>query len=148
MIQRHVSAGFGSLVSNQAFRSFVMNYVPRTVNHPYWLCLNGVVGAALLHIGESERINFVFDRQGVGFERRAHLMTDGFRSVCVPPFGARVGTLTFADGDIVPPLQAAEMLCWNIRDHADCRAIGSPTNRPPAQILWTVETITKIWDGK
>jgi hypothetical protein len=148
VIQRHVSAGFGSFVSNQAFLSFVKNYLPETVDHPYWLCLNGVVAAALLHIADNERIDFVFDRQGEGFERRARLMTDALRSMCAPANGARLGELTFADGDIVPPLQAAEMLCWNIRDHADSRSVGSPTNRPPAQILWSVETIAKVWDGK
>jgi hypothetical protein len=64
VIQRWVSAGFGSFVSNQAFRSFVKNYVPRTVNHPYWLCLNAVIGGAMLSIAENQQIDFVFDRQG------------------------------------------------------------------------------------
>jgi hypothetical protein len=113
LIQRHVSAGFGSFVSNQAFRSFVKDYVPPTVNHPYWLCLNGLIAATILHVTTKERINFVFDRQGVGFERRAQLMNDGFRAMCGPPHAAKVGTLAFADGDKVAPLQAAEMLCWN-----------------------------------
>jgi hypothetical protein len=52
-------------------------------------------------------------------------MTERFRKTCVPPYGARFGTVMFADGDKVAPLQAAEMLCWNIRDHADSRALGS-----------------------
>jgi hypothetical protein len=148
VIQKHVSAAFGSYVSNQAFCSFVKNYVPRTVNHPYWLCLNGVVGATIKHVNTKQRINLVFDRQGEGFERRARLMEDNFRSMCDPPYAARLGTLTFADGDKSAPLQAAEMLCWSIRDYADSRALGSPTNRPAAEILWSVETITNIWDGK
>ena len=63
-------------------------------------------------------------------------------------FGAAMGKLEFEDADVSPPLQAAEMVAWHIRDHADSKSIGQPTHRPVAEILWTVPTVTKAWDGQ
>lgn len=57
-----------------------------------------------------------------------------------------IGSLSFADDKKETPLQAAGLLAWHIRRHANVMAtVGRAESRPVADLLWTIPTLTKAW---
>jgi hypothetical protein len=148
VIRKRNLSGIASMVSNEAYKSFVRDFLPKTINHPYWLCFQGILDGVFRFTSDDERINMVLDRQGEGYQRAAHFIHSYLADPLVCKNSDRVGSLSFEDGDVLAPLQAAEMLVWYMRDHADSRSIGKPTSRRAAQRLWEMETVTKIWNGR
>gem|GEM_PF-3775742 len=100
VVKDHALYGLGSFVAHKAYNSIARGALPPTVDHPYWLCFQGVIGG-LLNLYENglkfEKTDFVFDGQGVGFERRAALMHGGWREMLEEIGGSLIGTLSFAD---------------------------------------------------
>jgi hypothetical protein len=149
VVKAHALYGLGSFVAHKPYNSIARGALPPTVDHPYWLCFQGVIGG-LLNLYENglklEKTDFVFDGQGVGFERRAALMHGGWREMLDEIGGSLIGTLSFADDQKVPPLQAADLLAWHIRRYANSMASdGLAESRPVADLLWSIPTLTKAW---
>ena len=149
VVKAHALYGLGSFISHKAYDSIARGYLPPTVDHPYWFCFQGIIGG-VLHLYENElpleKTDFVFDSQGVGYERRGTLMHDGWKQMMLEVGDALIGSITFADDKQVLPLQAADLLAWHIRRHANVMVgSGQPESRPVADLLWSVDTITKAW---
>ncbi len=150
VVKAYALCGVGSFVSHKAYDAIARKALPPTVDHPYWLCFHGVI-ATVLHLYEEElplhKIDFVLDTQGVGFERRGTMMHENMRELIPEIAEALFGSIGFADDKAVLPLQAADLLAWHIRRHANVMATsGHPENRPIADLLWSIKTITKAWE--
>ncbi len=149
IINRHVLGGIASLVGHKAYRSAAKGYLPETVDHPYWLCFNQIIHKTLEHYGQdypNEKINFVFDTQGKGFERRAGFMTDYARQLYeASPRGDQFGMLSFASDRDMLPLQAADLLAWHIRRHSESRINQKVEDRPLVDSLSKTPIILERW---
>jgi hypothetical protein len=95
-------------------------------------------------IDQDEWVNFVFDGQGVAYERRAAMIHAGFGDVDIAP-SVRLGSLSFSDDKELLPLQAADILAWHIRRHADDTLNGTRKDRPIADALWKRPVPTRVW---
>ena len=149
VVKDHAIYGLGSFVAHRPYNSIARGALPPTVDHPYWLCFQGIIGG-LLHLYENglklETTDFIFDSQGVGFERRGALMQGGWREMLEKVGGSLIGPLSFGDDKKELPLQAADLLAWHIRRHSNTMATtGHAESRPVADLLWTIPTLTKAW---
>lgn len=137
-IYRHLNQGVGSFVSNESYKYHVKGQLPRTVDHPYFLCRLGMVNAIIA--GAEEKVDFVFDRQGEGYERRVAQMHAALTEN-VLGLGDRIGTLSFANSRDVVPLQAADMLCSAYADSASVGEIDMPEH-------WRMLRDTLTWNAR
>jgi len=157
IVNRHAIGGIASVVSHKAYRAAAKGFLPDTVDNPYWLCFQRVILETVRIYGhecDGGKINFVFDTQGEGFERRAALMHDGWRKIFAStPYGPLIGSMTFASDLDVLPLQAADLLAWHVRRRGDRAIQKAPENRPidallgkiPVDLLgWQPEEINKF----
>src|SRR2546423_11401895 len=75
-VKSHATYGLGSFVGHRPYNSIARGSLPSTVDHPYWLCFQGIIGD-LLHLFKNgviaQKTDLVFDTQGVGFERRGSI---------------------------------------------------------------------------
>ena len=121
----HKARQSGALVfsKQEAYKSFVKGRRSSTVDHRYRRCSNGVMFGALAVFGHMQgKIDFVFDRQGEDMKDRRVFHENG------ESFGWR-----WVDWSLtmrIPPIQAAEMVAWHIRDHADSFSVCRPSERP------------------
>lgn len=149
IINRHAIGGIAVIVSNEAYRKIAEGYLPSTMDHPYWLCYSKIVMETLEvygREGNGEKINFVFDTQGEGYERRALLMHDNWREIFeASPYGNLLGSLTFGNDLELMPLQAADMLAWHVRRHADRKVKQSPEDRPLNDVLAKTSIVLTAW---
>ena len=142
-IKRHVWMGAGSLVSNAAYRSIAKGFLPDTVDHPYWLCFQGLRSVLSItdDVGEvGEKVDLILDMQGIGYERRVRIMHEAsvndelaFRSV------------RFADEKNEVPLQAADMYAWHLRRHADDAVSDQENVRLTDKVLWSIPNQIFAW---
>jgi hypothetical protein len=149
VVKGHVLYGVGSFISHQAYDSIARAALPPTVDHPYWFCFQGII-AVVLQLFENGiangKVDFVFDGQGEGFERRAGIMHSNLKEMIPDVLPNMIGTISFSDDNDVAPLQAADLLAWHIRRHSNSMAKdGLAEPRPIADLLWSVPTLTKAW---
>jgi Protein of unknown function (DUF3800) len=113
VVKSHATYGVGSFVGHRPYNSIARGALPSTVDHPYWLCFQGIIGD-LLHLYKSgviaQNIDLVFDTQGAGFERRGKLMQGASKEMLDGVGVSLIGTLSFADDKTEPALQAADLL--------------------------------------
>ena len=148
IIKKHVIGGLGSFVSNRAYGSIVKGYLPSTIDHPYWLCFQRIVLDAALVYGQHAdggKVDFVFDGQGIGYERRATMMHQAWQDAANSPMEEMMGGIAFHDDKQILPLQAADMLAWHMRRYLDSGVQHRTENRPVADILWSIPTPSKPW---
>lgn len=92
---------------------------PRIVDcHPYDMLFHGIMGSVTALLAKrniSESVKFVFDEQGSAGER-AILTYRQLRRI-LPPHQSRLvyGSPELADDRVVFPLQAADLLAWQLR---------------------------------
>jgi hypothetical protein len=148
IIKGNVIGGLASFVSNKAYEAIVRQRLPETIDHPYWLCFQRIVlGAveAYLVPADGGKIDFIFDGQGEGYERRAALLHHEWEEALATPFGTFLGKLSFHDDRDMVPLQAADMLAWHVRRHAESMLLGNQESRPVADVLWSIPTPSRPW---
>lgn len=149
IVNRHAIGGIAVVVSNDAYRKIAEGCLPSTVDHPYWLCYSKIVTETLEIYGREsndEKINFVFDTQGEGYERRALLMHDNWREIFkASPNGNLLGSLTFGNDVELMPLQAADMLAWHVRRRGDRAMQNAPENRPLDAVLARIPIALISW---
>ncbi len=150
IVNQHAIGGIASIVSNKAYREEAKGCLPDTIDHPYWLCFEQIVMEAIRVYGHElngGKINFVFDSQGEGYERRGGLVHAGWREVLTrTPYEHLLGSITFASDLDVLPLQAADLLAWHIRRRGDRAIQKSPENRPADELLGEIPI--RVFDWK
>jgi hypothetical protein len=149
-IKRHARFGIGSFVSHRAYNAIMRDRLPPTCDSPYWLCFMEIV-QGLINVSvdsEVQKVNFVFDTQGEGYERRGKMSFGGLREIFQEmgiPHKDIIGSISYDDDRNVLPLQAADMLAWHMRRHTDKALSGINEERPVADILWSIPTVAKAW---
>jgi Protein of unknown function (DUF3800) len=150
IINRHVIGGMACIISHKAYNAAGKNYLPDTINNPYWMCFQKAVIETIQIYGHEQgggKINFVFDTQGIGYERRAAMIHDGLRKTLASSgFGSLLGSLTFASDRDLLPLQAADLLAWHVRRHADMKSRGESESRPTNEALQKIPIILSAWE--
>ena len=160
IVNQHAIAGIASIVSNKAYQEEAKGCLPDTIDHPYWLCFQQIIMETLRVHGDElggGKINFVFDSQGQGYERRGALIHAGWREIFeATPYANLLGSITFADDRDVLPLQAADLLAWHVRRRGDRAILKAPENRPADDLLgnlpirvfdWRPSEIREFVDG-
>ena len=154
IISQYAIGGLASIVSHKAYLREAKGFLPDTIDNPYWLCFQRVILESARIYGHEcagGKINFVFDTQGEGYERRAALIHSGWEKAQSTAYQPLVGSITFASDLDILPLQAADLLAWHIRRRSD-RHIqkAPPENRPVDDVLgklpipllgWTAQEI-------
>lgn len=137
-----------SVISHGAYDDVARGCLPRTVDSPYWFCFQGIVSECVYLFQQTGfKVDFVFDLQGEGYERRAHAIFTGLHSELKgTPMGAALGSLSFANDLDVLPLQSADLLAWHCRGHFHSMlSEGGRENRPAAEVVFDVPTLVKAW---
>lgn len=137
-----------SVISHGAYDDFARGGLPKTVDSPYWFCFQGIVSECFYLFEQTGcKIDFVFDIQGEGYERRAHAIFAAMHAEMKgTPLGAALGSLTFANDLDVLPLQSADLLAWHCRRHFQSMLAGRGKEvRPSADVVFDVPTLVKAW---
>lgn len=150
LIKKNAMIGLASIVSNQAYDELVRGGLPPTIDNPYWFCFQAVVIRAIEICGEAIReeggkIDFVFDSQGEGMQRRGLLLHDGWKKLLDVQFGDIIGGIDFHDDKDILPLQAADMFAWHLRRYSESALNKCRENRPVADVLWSIPIHMKDW---
>lgn len=148
----HAIGAIASIVSHKVYRGQAKGFLPKTIDNPYWLCFQKVVLETIRIYGNEGgggKINFVFDAQGEGYERRALQILEGWRdlftSTAYEPF---IGSITFASDLDVLPLQAADLLAWHVRRRGDRVIQKLPEDCPVDEILGNVHIPLFGWKAE
>jgi hypothetical protein len=96
IVKGHAAYGLGSFVGHRPYNSIARGALPATVDHPYWLCFQGIIGG-LLHLYKNgvtvQKTDFIFDTQGTGFERRGKLIEGASKEMLDQVGVSLMGTL-------------------------------------------------------
>src|SRR5207253_462040 len=89
---QHVVGGVACIISNNVYRTHAKGCLPGPIDNPYWLCFQKIVLETVHAFGPAGKINFVFDEQGEGYERRAAMIHAGWREMFdSTTYGGRIG---------------------------------------------------------
>jgi hypothetical protein len=137
---------FGCSVDVEAFRELPDQTRKRVDNDPYWLIFQAAIEMAatwLLSLCEKEpvmldeRIAFIFDRKG-SYQGLSIQLYNRLKDVVYPENLARLcGQFAFDDDEIVVPLQAADILAYEMAKYLQEKAKGveKPQRWPMQQIM-------------
>jgi hypothetical protein len=116
-------------VSRRDYQSIVAGNVPPELDDPYYLLwekLTGLMVMTGIHFGSSSPVDFIFDEK----KHMEQRVLDAYFQIvkyAKPPVSELLGnTPRFESDERVIPLQAADMLAWNLR-----RAISYPSEQRP-----------------
>lgn len=125
-------------VQQRDYDAVIKKYVPPEWDNAYYFLFISMISAATStekYLGSSEQLEFVFDSNH-RFEKPSLSLYD--REV-IPEFVGRIANIHYEDEKIFLPLQAADLLAWQIRRRFSTsesprpqfdRAIESPPERP------------------
>jgi hypothetical protein len=136
---------FGCSVDLMAFRTLPDQTRQRVGDDPYWLVFQASVGMAVTWLSAflqehsamlDERIAFIFDRRGSqGLTRELY---NKLKDVVYPEDVAKLcGMLAFDDDEVVVPLQAADILAYEMAKYLqdEMKGIEKPRRWPMQQIM-------------
>lgn len=150
IINHHVIGGMASIISHKAYNAAGKGYLPDTVDNPYWMCFQKAVAETLQIYGHEQgggKINFIFDTQGIGYERRASMIHGGLSKILASSgFENLLGSLTFASDLDLLPLQAANLLAWHVRRHADLSSRGASESRVTNEAISKIPIVLSAWE--
>ncbi len=124
-IEEHVSAGVACAVPRGALIEVAQRLgiegIDRRFSNPYYFAVRAIINMTAQHqtkMGFHEPIDFIFDNQNPGEERA---IRDAWHYYLDGPITDDVRKLTgalpqFGKDEALPPLQAADLLAWWMRD--------------------------------
>lgn len=136
---------FGSSVDLMAFRALPDEMRKQVGDDPYWLLFQTSIGIAVTWLLGflreqpallNERIAFIFDRRAS--EGLARQLYNKLKDVVYPENIAKLcGMLAFDDDEIVVPLQAADILAYEMAKYLQdmVKGIEKPRRWPMQQIM-------------
>jgi uncharacterized protein DUF3800 len=140
VIGKHASRTINVRVKQNDYEEIIKPYVPRIWDHPYYYLFIAAMASAVSaekYFGINTPIEFVFDNTDKGLKRRSHQLYGQVQNIS--QFRNRVHAIRYEDEKRYLPLQAADLLAWQIRrrfcsDEAPRpqfeRAIDCPPQRP------------------
>ena len=129
LIKKHRLLSYHCWVSRQDYNNIVAGRVPSEVDDPYyvlWEHLTGLIAYSGIHHNVIEPVDFIFDEKK-HMEQRVINVYHQIVAHAKPPISKLLGnTPMFKSDEKVMPLQAADMLAWNLR-----RRISYPDEKRP-----------------
>ena len=137
LLMRDVSAFVGCAVSNSAFAQLSAAH-QRGLRHPYFLAFQVCMRDAAIQAGhDQDEVELIFARQP-GKTGLAGEMFDMVLEGIEPQFAARIQTgLTFGEPQKLPPLQAADLVAYELARYVTTLGPGSAP--PPKR--WAMRQI-------
>jgi Protein of unknown function (DUF3800) len=123
VIRHFKPASIHCSVSRLDYANIVKPVAPYGLGNPYGICFHAIMvtlaNSQLEHHGINVPIAFIFDQQeGLGEEAR--MFYEYIRETQPRPVRQLLSkTPRFGDDKVVLPLQAADMLAWHVRRHAE-----------------------------
>jgi Protein of unknown function (DUF3800) len=121
------------------FDEIIKPYVPEMWQDPYYFLFSGYLSAAVSaekHGGIGRSTEFYFDKGAKKQQKRA----DKLYRQCVDLYHGMVEDVTFKDEKVFLPLQAADLLAWQVRRRFSCdwesprpqfeSALNCPSEKP------------------
>jgi hypothetical protein len=141
IIKKHVIAAFAVGVLHQDFEDVVKGKVSRIYDTPYAMLYGSVITYVSHYMRQhypDEKVDFIFDEKGKESDR---LQESHNKIVELAPQLIKKNIenrpIHISD-DLVPPLQAADVLCWVYRRIAHLAVQNKPINPELSQILGLV----------
>lgn len=117
VIQEFATRAIHVRMMQQDYNDVIQPYIPKKWDNPYFFLFIGFIAACTSvekYAGDGHPIEFVFDSAD---EKRIQKPSFQLYDQCVtlPQFGARVDNIHYENEKEFVPLQAADLLAWQIR---------------------------------
>jgi len=146
VIQKFATRAIYVRMMQKDFNDVIKPYIPKKWDNAYFFLFMGFMAASTSiekYVGEGQPIEFVFDcAEKKRIQDPSLLLYD--QCMTLPQFGGRVHNIHYEDEKKFTPLQAADLLAWQIRRRfsvdGDIRpqfemALSAPAERPFEHIV-------------
>ncbi|HEY6183905.1 MAG TPA: DUF3800 domain-containing protein [Terriglobales bacterium] len=116
VIGKHALRSISVRVNQTDYNEIIKPYVPPVWDHAYYYLFTGFMAAATSaekYFGKNDPIEFYFDNTDKKLKKRSRMLYGQVANI--PQFRNRVHDIHYEDEKTVLPLQAADLLAWQIR---------------------------------
>ncbi len=149
VIDEHKLFGVGGLISVREYESLLPDWAKLEVRHPYYFCFAVLMKTFrdYYHHIPPGTIDFVFDRR----PESQHVVEEMFEHLKDrnPLHGQRLGKITFDSKERFLPLQAADLLVYEVRRYGSDRFYGSsrPTRKSMEALMVRRDLVVGYYDA-